>query len=80
MKVLIQESEKAIIYKFGHSHYEVWIKIVATVGPNKGQLLEPKPEDFGVWCWCFYTLTKAVKIMNEIDAGIRTITPMTEAD
>lgn len=78
MKEVIRESEKAIVYKMGNAHFEVWIKIIHTVGKLRGQMIEPKDESFGVTAWNYYTVDRAMKCFYEIETGRRTITPMVE--
>lgn len=58
--------------------FEVWIDQAWTVGPRKGQVMEPKDEDFGVWAWSAYTLEQAEAIADEIEAGLRGYCPMVE--
>lgn len=79
MKVVIRESEKAIVYQMGGSHFEVWIKIIHTVGKLRGQMIEPKDSDFGVWAWCYYTEKRAIDVFYEIETGKRVLTPMVES-
>lgn len=80
MKEIIRQSEKAIVYKMGESHFEVWIKIIHTVGKLRGEMIEPKDEDFGVFAWNYYTEKRAMKCFYEIETGKRTITPMVESN
>jgi hypothetical protein len=63
----------------GSHFFEVWIKIIVNHGNFKGQILNPKDEDFGVWAWCFYSEERARKCFDEITEGTRQIQPMVEA-
>jgi hypothetical protein len=74
----IKENDKAVMRQIETGEYEVFIKIPITVGPNKGQILEPTGEDFGVWAWSAYTKNRANDIFQEITDGRRVISPMVE--
>lgn len=75
---LVQENDKAILWQLETGEYEVWMKLYFTVGPRKGELIEPKDEDFGVSAWIAYGLKGAMRIYDEITTGKRNIRPMTE--
>lgn len=70
-------NDKALLIKVGED-YEVWIRMDKTVGKDKGELIKPKDEDFGVWAWSFYSIESALKCFDEITTGKRGIRPMLE--
>lgn len=76
----IKENDKAKIIQVAASNFEVWMKLPYTVGPKRGQFMEPKDEDFGVWAWAYASREGAEKCFEEITTGKRKITPMIEAE
>lgn len=76
---LITQNDKAIIWQLETGEYEVWMKLYFTVGTRKGEMIEPKDEDFGVSAWVAYGYPGAKRIYDEITSGKRGITPMTES-
>lgn len=78
LSMTIKENEHAILKQIPSGEFEVWIKRFWTVGPNKGELIEPKDEDFGVSAWQSYFKGRAEDIFQEITDGRRGITPMVE--
>lgn len=76
----IQENDKAKIIKVAERNFEVWMKLPYTVGAKKGQFMEPKDEDFGVWAWAHASLAGAEKCFDEITTGKRGIRPMVEVE
>lgn len=65
------------IYQIPSGEYEVWMNL--DLPRQRGVFLEPKDEDFGVWAWSAYTLERAERIAQEIETGVRKITPMVES-
>ena len=43
---------------------------------KRGEIIEPRDEDFGVWAWSAYDLEKALRIANEIETGLKPIRQM----
>lgn len=76
---LIKENDKAMLWWTEFQSYEIWIKLFRTVGKDKGTLIAPTDEDFGVSCWATRSVFRAERIFDEITSGKRQITPMTEA-
>lgn len=76
--VLIKENNEAALWSKDGRSFEVWMKIRQNHGKNKGQILNPKDEDFGVWAWSFYLLGGAENCFDEITSGKRKIRPMVD--
>ena len=78
---IIAQNPKALIEKpEGLNSYEVWIRVERSTSKNKGELILPGPEDFGVWAWAVYSLWKADWLFQEITSGRRGFRPMLEAN
>lgn len=79
---IVKENDKALLIRVpedsGANHFEVWMRMERTVGKDKGKLIEPKDEDFGVWAWNYYSLPRAERCFDEITTGKRGIRPMVE--
>lgn len=65
-RIKIQENDSALLWKVEASDwhsFEVWIKMLGNSSKFKGEILNPKDEDFGVWAWSFYSLEKASEVL-----------------